>query len=69
MKAGKQSGAALTEAAVAIALLLVVFLIGGYAIVEGSKVRAHSIEDAVGRTIPCPDNGEGLKAGGVSQCL
>ena len=65
-----QYGAALTEAAVAIALLLVVFLVSSFLMIEGAKRRAEQIDDAVARPLPCEDaSGEGgFLAGGEDSC-
>ena len=50
-----QHGAVLTEAAVALAILLVVFLVGSFLMINGAKRRAESVEDAVARPVPCDD--------------
>lgn len=65
-----QKGAALTEAAVAISILLVVFLISSYLMIEGAKRRAESVEDAVARPVPCDDSSAqgGFRQDGDDNC-
>ena len=65
-----QRGAALTEAAIALALLLIVFLVSSFLMIEGAKRRAEQIDDAVSRPIPCEDAGGdgGFLSGGEDSC-